>query len=233
MKKRYEQVGVAVTCRGFEEYVRMFDLSEDELKAGEILDIASGGSSFTADASGLGFKAMAVDPRYALDPAGLFTEAEAEISLSTAKLEGLTDQFDMSYYGNMSNHRAGREKSLGRFAAHYGEPEARARCYAAGSLPALPFADRRFSLVLCSHFLFLYEEQFDFAFHRQAVLEMMRVCRPGGGIRIYPLMSLSGEIYPHLDALLEMIQAEGGKAELFRTGLPFIPGSESGLFIGM
>jgi len=233
MNKRYEQVGVAVTCRGFDEYMRMFDLPEHELEAGEILDIAAGGSSFTADAGGRGFKAVAADPRYALEPALLFAEAEAEIALSTAKLEGLTDLYDMSFYGTMANHRAGREQSLQRFIEHYGHDETRSRCYAAGSLPDLPFADQRFSLILCSHFLFLYEEQFDYTFHKMAVLEMMRICRPGGAIRIYPLMSLKLETYPHLDLLLREIRSAGGDAELFRSKLPFIPGSETGLIIRM
>ncbi|GGD73864.1 methyltransferase domain-containing protein [Paenibacillus nasutitermitis] len=233
MDKRYEQIGVAVTCRGFDEYVRMFDLPEHELEAGEILDIAAGGSSFTADIDDRGFRAVAADPRYALEPAVLFAEAEAEIALSTAKLEALADLYDMSFYGNMANHRAGREMSLRRFIAHYGDHETRSRCYAPGSLPNLPFADQRFSLVLCSHFLFLYEEQFDYMFHKQAVLEMMRICRPGGSIRIYPLVSLKLEKYPHMELLLEEIRVAGGHAQFFRSKLPFIPGSETGLIIRM
>jgi len=35
--------------------------------------------------------------------------------VSTAKLEGLKDLFDFSYYGSLENHRAGREASLERF----------------------------------------------------------------------------------------------------------------------
>ncbi|RAV19096.1 methylase, partial [Paenibacillus contaminans] len=32
----YEQIGVAMTCRSFEEYVLMFALDEDKLKEGPV-----------------------------------------------------------------------------------------------------------------------------------------------------------------------------------------------------
>ncbi len=47
---RYEQIGVAMTCRSYEEYERMFACDFGGSKLGAILDIAGGASSFTADA---------------------------------------------------------------------------------------------------------------------------------------------------------------------------------------
>jgi hypothetical protein len=58
----YEQLGVAMTCRSFAEYERMFDLVKSDLQKGSILDIASGASSFTAMARRHGYEAFAVDP---------------------------------------------------------------------------------------------------------------------------------------------------------------------------
>jgi hypothetical protein len=232
MSQRYEQVGVAVTCRSYEEYLRMFDLQEREL-TGRLLDIAGGASSFTADAVMKELDAYAADPRYALDGETLVKEAREEIAASTAKLEKLTDKFDFGYYGSLANHRAQREASLERFAAHIADPAVRERRYAAGALPKLPFDTDAFDIVLCSHFLFLYEEQFDYAFHRDAVIEMMRICRPGGTIRVYPIMSLGWTPYAHMDELLEAIRGEGGSPGFFKSKLPFIPGSELGLFINL
>lgn len=230
MSDKYEQIGVAVTCRSFGEYVRMFDLEERPL-AGRILDIAGGASSFTADAVAGGLDAYAADPRYALDSEALVGEALEEIAAATAKIEKLAHQFDFSYYGSVANHRANREASLRRFDAHFGQPEEREARYKAGSLPNLPFAPDSFDRVLCSHFLFLYEEQFDYAFHRDAVLEMMRVCKPGGEIRIYPVMSLGWTPYAHMDELLNDIRGAGGSPEYFTAKLPFIPGSTLGLIV--
>ncbi|WP_235948694.1 class I SAM-dependent methyltransferase [Paenibacillus glycinis] len=232
MNERYEQLGVAVTCRSFEEYARMFDLEVSRL-GGRILDIAGGASSFTAEAVARGLDACAVDPRYALEHEALIREAGEEIEASTAKLDKLRDKFDFSYYGSLERHRANREASLRRFAGHYGDPAERQRRYAAGSLPRLPFEDGRFDTVLCSHFLFLYEEQFDYGFHRDAVLEMMRVCKTGGTLRIYPVMSLGWTPYASMEELLDAIRARGGAPGFYASKLPFIPGSELGLFVNL
>ncbi|BBH21452.1 hypothetical protein Back11_27970 [Paenibacillus baekrokdamisoli] len=233
MQQGYEQIGVSITCRSFDEYLQMFDLKESDLTEGQILDIAAGGSSFTADAFHKGYEAFAVDPRYALEPEQLIADADEEIEVSTGKLMKLANQLDLSYYGDMTKHRAGREASLKRFASHYENKEQRALRYKVGSLPNLPFDNGQFSLVLCSHFLFLYEEQFDYPFHLQAVLEMMRVCKPGGCVRIYPLMSLKWKPYSFLDQLALDIEKNGGSTGFFKTKLPFIPGSELGIYISI
>ncbi|UVI31925.1 class I SAM-dependent methyltransferase [Paenibacillus spongiae] len=230
MKQAYEQVGVAMTCRSYEEYMRMFDLREEEVAQGETLDIAGGGSSFTAEARTRGYAAYAVDPRYKGSFEGWVAEAEAEIETSTAKLAGLAEHYDWTYYGDLERHRAGRVASLQQFASHAQDASGR-EFYIPGSLPSLPFDDRRFDLVLCSHFLFLYADQFDKQFHLDAVLEMMRVSRKA--VLIYPLISLRLDPYPHMEHIMDEIRKHEGRPELFRSQLPFIPGSIHGLKINL
>ncbi|MHA6483650.1 methylase [Paenibacillus sp. strain BS8-2] len=232
----YEQIGVAMTCRSFEEYVAMFQLTEKELSFGRILDVAAGGSSFVATASAKGYDAQAVDPRYSGDVSSWTEEAAAEIVTSTSKLEGLTDRFDWSYYGSLARHKAGREASLGLFRADLESNRKNGTLasdrYIAGSLPTLPLETERYGLVLCSHFLFLYAEQFGFDFHVQAIQELLRVCRQGGEVRIYPLLSLRWEPYPRFNELIDAIESDGKvKATIRTSGLPFIPGSEHYLHI--
>ncbi|SFE37292.1 Methyltransferase domain-containing protein [Paenibacillus algorifonticola] len=222
---KYEQVGVAITCRGYDEYLRMFGLEESDLGAGPLLDIAAGGASFTAEACARGYDAHAVDPRYAGDVESWIAQSADEIEISTNKLIALQEAFDWSYYKDPALHRAGRERSLELFANHLRSEAGKDR-YRFGQLPQLPFGQGTFSLVLCSHFLFLYAEQFDFNFHKQAVLEMMRLCKPGGQVRIYPLLSLSWNAYPHMDELLKAVAERGGQAEFMPANLPFIPGSD-------
>ncbi|GMK39632.1 hypothetical protein PCCS19_26860 [Paenibacillus sp. CCS19] len=227
----YEQIGVAATCRGFEEYKRMFDLP-DQLEGKRILDIAGGASSFTAECNSKGIPAMAVDPRYAYAPEIVLADARAEIETSTEKLRSLAHRFDWSYYGNIDQHRAGRLESFHRFAADFSASDASER-YAAGALPELPYANQSFDLVLCSHFLFLYADQFDSSFHERAVLDMIRVCRPGGQVRIYPLLSLRWEPYPHMDSLLAAICSTGAAPSIEESLLPFIPNSSKMLVINV
>lgn len=231
-KQVYEQVGVAMTCRGFDEYARMFDLTERLLAKGKVLDVAGGGSSFTADAGSRGYDATAADPRYVQDTGAWLEEAAAEIEASTAKLDKLREHFDWSYYGSLEQHREGRVQSLERFRVHLQSTEGRSR-YVAGSLPELPFEDNTFSLVLCSHFLFLYAGQFGFEFHKQSLLELMRVCKPGGQVRVYPLYSLGWKPYERMDELLDAVLANGGEPELLTSKLPFIPGSSQFLRIAI
>jgi SAM-dependent methyltransferase len=231
MNEKYEQIGVAVTCRGYEEYVRMFALHEEQLISGEVLDVAAGASSLTADLSARGVRSVAADPRYARHPEVLVQEAREEIETSTNKLRGLTHRFDFSYYGDMDRHRAMREASLARFSADYAGAYGSER-YTDASLPSLPFAHDRFDLVLCSHFLFLYGDQFDYSFHEQAVLELLRVCKPGGEVRIYPLITLAFQPYPQLDELLAAAARTGASIRMEPTSLPFIPVSTQVLILG-
>lgn len=231
-KQGYEQVGVAMTCRGYDEYVRMFDLQPADLERGEVLDVAAGGSSFTADANDRGYRAFAVDPRYDKGIEEWISEAEQEIETSTAKLAKLQDRFDWSYYGSIQQHRAGRISSIDRFKESVRDSMNKLR-YTAGKLPELPYSDNRFSLILCSHFMFLYADQFGEEFHIEAMKELMRICKPGGQIRIYPLLSLNWEPYPGLEQLMDTIKEEGGSAELYPSRLPFIPGSSQYLKVSL
>jgi SAM-dependent methyltransferase len=220
----YPQAGVAVTCRSFREYEAMFSLEESALRLGPILDVAGGASSFTAEANARGLSCTAADPRYALTPDALYAQSSEEIEVSTAKLAKLQDRYDWSYYGSLEAHRANREASLSRFIEHY-RGEGAHNTYAAASLPDMPFADESFGLVLCSHFLFLYEEQFPLRFHIDAVKELYRVVRPGGEARIYPLHSFQFAKYPGLGELVEALEREGAIVEELPSKLPFIPGS--------
>jgi len=63
--------------------------------------------------------------------------------------------------------------------------------YVARELPELPFADDEFDLTLVSYLLFAYQERFDYEFHRDSILEIMRVTR--GEARIYPTVTFEAK----------------------------------------
>ncbi|MBO9604345.1 MAG: class I SAM-dependent methyltransferase [Paenibacillaceae bacterium] len=228
-EKGYEQTGVAMTCRSFEEYVAMFALDEAELK-GPLLDVAGGASSFVATARQRGVAAFAADPLYAMAAADIEAYGAEEIAVSTAKLAAIRERFDWSYYGSLERHEANRRQSLQLFCDDYRSPDARA-AYVPASLPHLPYADGTFAMVTCSHFLFLYADQFDDAFHRAALVELMRVCKPGGEVRVYPLRSLRWMPYAGMDELLAFVRGSGADVRLLASRLPFIPGSSELLAI--
>jgi SAM-dependent methyltransferase len=223
-RKYYEQEGVAMTCRSFTEYEKMFVLDQEILEQAVILDIAAGASSFTAAVKSKGIKAYAVDPLYRKSIAEMAEHGRNEIRLSTEKLAKLTETYDWSYYGNIERHRENRLSSLEIFMEDYAKADAKDTYYPS-ALPELPFATNTFSLVLCSHFLFLYQEQFDYPFHLNAIMEMYRVCRIGGHIRIYPVYDLKGTPYSYLEQLINHLKEQGASVELRASQLPFLPGS--------
>jgi SAM-dependent methyltransferase len=217
----YPQTGVASTCRSFREYEAMFLLEETDLTAGSVLDVAGGASSFTAHLQGMGVHAVAADPFYSGLTEQVIADAEKEIEMSSAKLADRATHYDWSFYGTPEKHRRLREQSLALFAEDFRREDALTR-YVAAALPSLPFSDDTFSLILCSHFLFLYADAFDEQFHMDAIDELLRVLKPGGQLRIYPLVSLKWEPIPYLPCLLEGF-AGRAKATLLPTGLPFVP----------
>ncbi|SEG72632.1 class I SAM-dependent methyltransferase [Paenibacillus sp. UNC499MF] len=225
-KRFYEQTGVAMTCRNFEEYVRMFDLDPDKLRGKRVLDTGAGASAFTAEASRRDIHACAADPLYAMEPSEIEGLGREEIDRFIVKLTERRHMYDWDFYGGPELLKELRKQSFADFSADYANPVSREQRYTAASLPELPHPEGEFDLVLCSHFLFLYGEQFSPEFHLQAMRELLRVCKPGGEVRIYPLLTFGGESYPQLPALLKELAAEGVTAEYRPTRLAFIPGSK-------
>ncbi|MFB0846407.1 methyltransferase domain-containing protein [Paenibacillus oleatilyticus] len=187
--------------------------------------MAAGASSFVAEAAARGLAAQAADPMYELSAEAIYRHGMTEIEVSTGKLTKLRESFDWTFYGDPDRHRAMREESMKRFTDDYAHPSEGSK-YTAAKLPHLSYEDESFGLVLCSHFLFLYHEQFDYDFHARALRELLRVCRAGGEVRVYPVITLQWDRYPMLDRLLEELRTDGFEASLELSELPFIPGSK-------
>ncbi|WP_394542752.1 class I SAM-dependent methyltransferase [Priestia aryabhattai] len=226
----YEQVGVAMTCRSYGEYEKMFLLEDDFLKKGKILDVAAGASSFIAEANERGYDAVAVDPLYDLTVEQMTLHGQKEMKEATEKLAKNISSFSWNSYKNLEEHDTIREDSFKLFLNHYKENPIKKR-FITGNLPNLPFDDGAFSFVLCNHFLFLYQEQFDFEFHLQAIREMIRVTKKGGMIRIYPLVGFKNERYPYLNDLIEVLNDENTVVKTIDTTFRFVPAATEFLTI--
>lgn len=218
----YTQAGVAMTCRSYEEYQQMFMLEQDFLRKGKILDIASGASSFTAELNQRGYNAVAVDPLYKLSIEEISSLGRKEIEIASQKLSQNENLFVWNYYNNLVHHDDIRNRSLNQFINSYKKDENK-EIYIPARLPSLPFDDGTFSLVFCNHFLFLYQEQFDFKFHLDAIKEMVRITKKGGSIFIYPLVGFKDEVYPNLDELIEALNKNGVSATIDETNFRFLP----------
>ena len=185
---------VVLLGRTLDEYARYFALDLDALAGAEILDVASGVSSFSAEANARGLRVTAFDRIYELEPAVIQSRCEPDLERVIKSIEGL-NTYRWEFYKNLENLRALRERAYKTFLADYA-PQRGAR-YVAGSLPSLPFGNRQFDLTLASYLLLVYEDHFDYKFHQQSLLEVMRVTR--GEARLYPIVSFEAKRCSYID----------------------------------
>jgi len=90
------------------------------------------------------------------------------------------------------------------------------------SLPELPFGNASFRLALVSHFLFLYGDDLNFAFHLASVRELLRVADE---VRIFPLLNLDGLSSSHLPGVMSEMRRGGAEVELVRVPFEFQKGA--------
>ena len=208
---------IAFIGRTFHEYFHMFDL-DDGLLRGRVLDCPGGASSFTAECAKQGCDATACDILYGIEPGKLIEKARADTAYALEQAYKVKDLYDWGFYGSVEGHAAQRSAALRHFSADFPAGIGEGR-YVQGELPRLPFQDGAFSLVLSSHFLFLYSDRLDFQFHRDCLMELLRV---GRQVRVYPLAGLDGKQYPLLDNLLSALSSSGAQARVCRTPFRFM-----------
>ena len=97
--------------------------------------------------------------------------------------------------------------------------------YVAGELPRLPFADARFDVTLVSYLLFAYQDRLSYEFHRDSVLEIMRVTRDEA--RIYPAVTLEAQPSEYVRMLQSDPAFEKFDLEVIKTDFEFLVNSNS------
>jgi hypothetical protein len=213
---------VAFYGRTLAEYMRIFDLNLQSWRDCTILDCPAGASSFVAEAHVQGIRAMACDPLYGSDIMPLIDRGEADIHHVMERVARVPHLFQWEFYPSINALQEYRTLALRRFQDDYerGFEEQR---YINAKLPRLPFEDRRFDLVLSGHFLFTYSDRFDYAFHRAAILELVRVS--AREVRIYPLQGPDAKPCEYLDRLCSDLQRMEIHSEILPVPFEFQRGS--------
>lgn len=195
--------------RSFDEYRRMFALSDDELSM-SILGCADGPAAFNAEATMRGMRVISCDPLYRFDGAQIRERIAATYDDVLAQMRQNLDQFVWTTIQSVDDLGTVRMQAMDAFLEDY-EAGLRQGRYVLGELPTLPFRDRAFELALCSHFLFLYSDHLDEAFHVAAVLEL---CRVAGEVRIFPLLSLNSRPSRHVAQIERQFKLVGYQVSL-------------------
>ena len=192
--------GVVPWGRSFDEYVRMFALSEEDLSR-PILDCAAGPSSFGAEMHAMGRRVICVDPIYQFSPAEIRSRVEQVRETMIDQVRQQPRQFVWDFIRSPEHLCELRVGAMERFLGDF-ETAKRDR-YLDMSLPDLPAGP--FDLALCSHFLFLYSERLDAAFHVASICAMLSVATE---VRIFPVTDLSGKPSPHLETVRQAFNSE-------------------------
>lgn len=198
---------VVLFGRSGEEALQFFNLDLQACRGLRLLDCAGGPGTLSALARSAGVEILAVDPAYGLTESEFEAHCRGDIDLTLARLATTTairPGFDLESF------RRGKQEALELFLA---DRRRHPQAYRCAALPQLPLASASFDLVLCGHLLFSYApiaagglnagNDFDLAWHRRALAELLRVCR--GDLRIYPAHSITrpAQRHPYLAPLME------------------------------
>jgi len=213
---------IAFFGRTYAEYMSVFDLNEQLLRQGAILDCPAGASSFAAEAHKLGFDVAACDILYNHSVDELIEKCKKDIQHVFEKFDEAEHLYVWKYYKNKDEVIALRNKALKLFAEDF-PVGFREKRYVEAELPHLPFPDKSFSIVLSGNFLFLYGDRLDLEFHKTCIKELVRVC--SREVRIFPLVGLDAKPYPYLDEILSFLDSAGIKAEIVKVPFEFQKGA--------
>lgn len=212
--------------RSYDEYIRMFALTEVDLER-RILGCGDGPASFNAELSKRGGHIVSVDPIYLFDVDQIksrIAETYEEVMAQTRK-----NQNEFVWEAILSVDELGRIRmsAMDLFLADFeaGKQEGR---YIDGELPFLPFETGQFDLALSSHFLFLYSAHLSAEFHLQALREMLRVARE---VRVFPLLMLGSAPSPHIAFIKEQLDGDGFCLEIKHVPYEFQRGGNEMLVI--
>ncbi len=144
--------------------------------------VPGGACSFTAHANKAGANAHAADILYRESLDTLKELGTRGIDKIYANTAWMTDH-NFTFYGDLDGHKRHRKSALSDFAADYDKKR-----YTYAKFPHLRFAANSFDLCLSGHFLFTYDDRFDYDFHLASIISMVEIASE---VRIFPLVDMN------------------------------------------
>ncbi|MEM7725483.1 MAG: SAM-dependent methyltransferase [Cyanobacteria bacterium P01_A01_bin.45] len=212
--------------RTFDEYIQMFNLCNTDLNK-SILGVGDGPASFNAQATKKGCRITSVDPLYELSTYDILNRFNQVVDNIIEQVKATPDDWVWSYHKSVDDLRDRRIEAINLFIEDYerGKQEGR---YQIGELPSLYLENEQYDIALCSHFLFLYSQQYDCQFHVESIQEMLRVSKE---VRIFPLLTLMLEKSPYLDNVTKFFQMKGYQVSVTQVNYELQKGGNEMLVI--
>jgi hypothetical protein len=207
--------------RTLKEYKEMFLLDENDLEK-KILGCGDGPASFNVEVRMMGGMVTSIDPTYA------FTKEELEQRIDEVAGEIIVqvlqnqESFVWKNIKDVDELYLTRMGAMKLFLEDYEEGKVQGH-YLLEMLPKLSFENQQFDLALSSHFLFLYSEHLDYTFHKEAILEMLRVAKE---VRIFPLVTLENEQSPYVKKIMLELEGMGYDTQIVQSEYEFQKGAD-------
>ena len=206
--------------RTFTEYQQMFDLYDlTLLKKYKILDCPAGPSSFVAEANRQGINTVGCDPLFGNDMQTLVNQARQDLELVLDKISQVSHLYNWDFYKSIDGLRKYRKRAIEIFESDFQKGHDIDKRYVTGKLPMLPFEDNSFDLCLSANLLFYYSDQFDYHFHLDSILELLRVCSKE--VRIYPVKGPYSNPYEYFDDLISDLKKKNILVEILSVSHEF------------
>lgn len=202
--------------RSFDEYVRMFDLTEQDLTR-KILGCGDGPASFNTTMRERGNPVVSIDPIYQFGAAQIRQRLDETYQQVMEQTRQNADKFLWTTIPSLEELGRIRMSAMQEFLNDFEQGKTEGR-YRFEELPSLSFADGSFDLALCSHFLFLYSDNLSEEFHRSAIAEMLRVARE---VRIFPLLDLNANISRYVEPMIAHFSANGYQVDILDVDYEF------------
>ena len=174
--------------RSFDEYVKMFSLTQKDLNK-SILGCGDGPSSFNSTLTKLGGKVISLDPIYEFNSNQLRSRIDETYQQVISQMRKNQNDYVWNNIKSVDELGTIRMKSMSDFLDDYEQGKIDGR-YRTFSLPNEILYNDKFELSLISHFLFLYSEHLSIEFHISSIEQIMKVVEE---LRIFPLLKLDGK----------------------------------------
>jgi len=212
--------------RTFSEYISMFSLSSADLKL-NILGCSDGPADFNSKLSSQGGSIVSVDPVYCFTTEEIKKRIDETYEVVLEQTRRNKDEFAWDNISSVDELGQIRMSAMESFLKDFEKGKASGR-YQIGNLPHLQFADKEFDLVLCSHFLFLYSEQFSEEFHLSSIKEL---CRVANEVRIFPILELGSKKSRHFNSVTTLLKQQHYYTEVKKVSYEFQKGGNEMLLI--
>lgn len=212
--------------RSFNEYVKMFNLTPDDLER-KILGCGDGPASFNAELTERGGNVISVDPVYFFSADQIrqrIHETYIDIIGQTQKNQ---DKFVWQEIGSVEELGRIRMSAMEKFLKDFSEGAMQKR-YISGELPFLPFNDKEFDLALCSHLLFLYTDNLSLEFHLKSIEEL---CRVSNEVRVFPLLEVNVNRSSYVEPIIDLLRARNRDVKEIKVAYEFQKGGNTMLKI--